>query len=94
MAFQPAMEMPRNENCTWSQRTSGAFSNAASGSPPPALAGLLHVVKPSHQWYSIPAWNAPIAPEVRIASAASATHTLRGGTTNDSSASASAPKWA
>ena len=63
--FHPARLMPNRLHCTSSQRTSGAFMIASSGSPP-ASTGLEQAVRPSHQPYSTPAWNAPIDPEAKF----------------------------
>src|SRR5687768_8357854 len=37
IAFQPAMEMPSSDHCTWSQRTSGTFSKSSRLIAPPAV---------------------------------------------------------
>ena len=53
MAFQPAIEMPRNDHCTWSQRTSGVAEDVpASGAPLPVA---VQAVRPSKIPSSTPA---------------------------------------
>src|SRR5690606_4508627 len=54
MKLKPASEMPAKVHGATSQRTSGAFMIASSGSPP-ASTVLAHAVMPSHQPYSTPA---------------------------------------
>jgi hypothetical protein len=56
IAFHPAIEMPKNSNCTWSQRVSGAAMIESSRSavvPPDAV--LVHWVKPLNTFASTPA---------------------------------------
>ena len=48
IAFHPAIEMPRNDHCTSSQRTSGAAMIGLKKSSADAAAdGAVHWVKPS-----------------------------------------------
>src|SRR4029078_5522022 len=56
MAFQPAMEMPRKRNCTWSQPMHGACVICFNSSDVVAPDGLaVQVVKPSKIFASTPA---------------------------------------
>src|SRR5687767_8810053 len=66
IAFHPAMEIPTNDHCTWSQRTSGTLIMSSSVAAPV----VVQRVMPSHQPSPTPAWNRPIAPEIATASAA------------------------
>src|SRR5690606_22493199 len=92
IALKPASDMPAKVQGATSQRTSGAFMMAASGSPPTSAMLLVQPVIPSHQPYSTPAWNAPIKPDTKMASPARAIHSRLGAATVDSSASAMAMK--
>src|SRR5215207_6123661 len=51
MAFQPAIEIPNSDHCTWSQRTSGALTMSCKVIP----RVVVQVVKPSNIPASTPA---------------------------------------
>src|SRR5690606_36638081 len=55
IALNPASEMPPSVHGATSQRISGAFMIASSGSPPLLPTGFVQGVMPGHQPYSTPA---------------------------------------